>query len=152
MDDSIYLQALNQSFLKFLDRLKEQLSGYSDEQLIWITVEGISNSAGNLAIHLLGNLNHFIGATLGNTSYMRNRPLEFSTEFKPLEEIYEEIETTKLMITSVLLKLDHETLNSDYPYEFGDETPSTHKWLIQCMTHFAYHMGQINYHRRLLDK
>jgi hypothetical protein len=151
MKDHIYLEALNQSFQKNLDHLKEELTSYTNQKLIWTTKPGISNSAGNLAIHLLGNLNHFIGAVLGKTGYERNRPLEFSLEFKPTTEICKEIEDTKQMLALIILGLDHKALNADYPYDFDDFTVSTHKWLIQLSTHFSYHLGQINYHRRLLD-
>lgn len=151
MDESIYLDALNQSFQKYLDRLKDELLAYSDESVMWKVPDGIANSAGNLAVHLYGNLNHFIGAVFGNTGYVRDRPLEFSIKNKPRAEIIEEIDATKQMLNDVLPTLTREILHADYPIKFGDETPTTHKWLIQLSTHFVYHLGQINYHRRLLD-
>ena len=64
---------------------------YKNEEDVWKIKEGISNSAGNLTLHLLGNLNHFIGATLGNTGYVRERDKEFSLKNIPRIQLVEDL-------------------------------------------------------------
>ena len=73
-------------------KLKEEISLYKDETNLWKVENTISNSAGNLCLHLIGNLKHFIGATLGNTGYVRQRELEFSSKNIPRSELHSEID------------------------------------------------------------
>ncbi len=77
--------ALIEIFERDLLKLKEEISLYKDENNLWVTEKQISNAAGNLTLHLIGNLNHFIGATLGHTGYVREREKEFSTKNIPLK-------------------------------------------------------------------
>ena len=149
MENNIYLHSLSKSFDAKLEQLTAELEAYSNEDVIWMTSGQISNSAGNLVLHLLGNLNHFIGAPLGKTGYVRNRPLEFNMEYKPLEEIIYELKACRKMVMDVLRSL--ESFDSEYPAEFSGTQNSEVKSLIHISGHLAYHTGQINYHRRLLD-
>ena len=82
-------QSLSQIFTRDLTKLKGELSAYTNEADLWKVTDGISNSAGNLTLHLLGNLNHFMGATLGNTGYVRNRDAEFALKDVPREQLLE---------------------------------------------------------------
>lgn len=142
-------------FIEFFERdltaLHKEISSYTNEQRLWLVSGNISNCAGNLSLHLNGNLHHFIGAILGKTGYIRNRDKEFSTKGVPRAELLASIEKTKHMITLTLHNLSAEEYNSLYPIEFLGKNLMTDHMLLQLSTHLNYHLGQINYHRRLLD-
>ena len=147
-----YSQSLLALFTRDLNKLKEELSLYSDEAMIWKTESHIANSAGNLTLHLLGNLNHFIGATLGNTDYIRDRDAEFSEKNIPRHTLINDIDSTIGVLIDVLGSLSNEDLEKEFPLHIRDKKDSTGNTLIHLFGHLAYHLGQINYHRRLLDK
>ena len=139
-------------FTRDLNKLKSEIMLYNNEQHIWLVQENITNSAGNLTLHLVGNINHFIGKVLGNVNYERQRDLEFSLKNVPRNELIEMIDETIAIISKVLPSLNDEQINSDYPLIVFKEKMSTEYFLIHLATHLGYHLGQINYHRRLLDK
>lgn len=137
-------------FQRDLLKLKEELSLYQNEADMWKLTDGISNSAGNLALHLIGNLNHFIGATLGNTGYVRNRDAEFALKDVPREKILADIDTLLPIVSAAILPLSTAELEQDFPLEVGGRRAPTGQFLIHLTAHLSYHLGQINYHRRLL--
>ncbi|MCW3127665.1 MAG: DinB family protein [Bacteroidetes bacterium] len=134
-----------------LNNLKTELLAYKDEANIWKTDGNISNSAGNLTLHLIGNLNHFFGATLGHTGFIRDRDSEFSNKSIARAVIIEEIDKTIAMMEFVYNKLDNDALERTFPLRKHDKEESTAHFIIHLFGHFTYHLGQINYHRRLLD-
>lgn len=138
-------------FERDLQRLKTEIEFYKDEDNLWVLKEGISNTAGNLCLHLLGNLNHFIGATLGNTGYVRHRDDEFSLKNIPRDDLYMNIENCILVVKGTLLKLTDEDLEKEFPLEKHGSIVRTLDMLLHLLGHLSYHLGQINYHRRLLD-
>lgn len=131
--------------------LKQELELYKSEEAIWRIDKTILNSAGNLCLHLAGNLNTYIGAILGNTGYVRNRPEEFSLKNIPKQELISKVEHTIEVVNTVLSNITEAQLQSDYPQPFNNNTVSTEYFLIHLATHLSYHLGQVNYHRRLLD-
>jgi uncharacterized damage-inducible protein DinB len=135
-----------------LDRLKNEIGLYGEESIIWKTDKNISNSAGNLCLHLIGNLNTYIGATLGGSSYIRNRELEFSLKDVAKEELLAKIEDTIITVNNTLDKLTEADLAGEYPILILEKKINTGLFLCHLTTHLSYHLGQINYHRRLLDK
>lgn len=137
------------SFLQHLDLLKKEIEQYPSDESLWTVADGISNSGGNLTTHLIGNLNHFIGYALGNTGYVRNRPLEFNVKNLSKLELIENIEETKNMLSKSISPVN---LNDEYPPEMWGEEMTVNQSLIKLLTHFVYHLGQVNYHRRLLTK
>ena len=141
---------LTELFERDLLKLKEELNKFTDESNIWKTANGVSNSAGNLTLHLIGNLNHFIGATLGNTGYIRTRDLEFSTKGTPRAQVLADIDKTIEVVVAVLNALTKENLESNFPIDlFGQKT--TLFFLAHLYGHLSYHLGQINYLRRMLE-
>lgn len=138
-------------FERDLNKLKEEISLYKDEKNLWIIEKNISNSAGNLALHLIGNLNHFIGAVLGKTGYVRERDLEFSNKNIPKEKILLAIDETIIMIKNVLSNVTDEILTGQFPEKKQGQDYPTNFILLHLLAHLEYHLGQINYHRRLLD-
>ncbi|MDZ7624548.1 MAG: DinB family protein [Ignavibacteriaceae bacterium] len=113
--------------------------------------EIVKNSAGNLCLHLCGNLQHFIGAVLGNSGYIRNRDAEFSKKNVPIRELVAEIELTAKVVEKALKNLPEEILEKTYPINVFGYEMTTEYFLTHLTTHLNYHLGQINYHRRLLD-
>jgi len=147
-----YSESLLALYTRDLNKLKEELSLYSNEPTIWRTAPNISNSAGNLTLHLIGNLNHFIGATLGKTDYVRDREAEFTIKNIPRHTLIDEIDSTIGMLIDVLGSLSNTDLDKEFPVDKPVKKDSTGNMLIHLFGHLAYHLGQINYHRRLLDK
>lgn len=138
-------------FERDLQKLKTEIELYKDEDNLWVVKESISNSAGNLCLHLLGNLSHFIGATLGNTGYVRRREDEFSLKNIPRQDLVMNIENCRLIVKNTLAKITAADLEKDFPLQKHDTTVSTEHMLLHLFGHLGYHLGQINYHRRLLD-
>jgi hypothetical protein len=137
-------------FERDINKLAEELMLYKNEEDVWKIKEGISNSAGNLTLHLIGNLNHFIGTTLGNTGYIRERDKEFSLKNIPRIQLVEDLEKVKEVIKNTLSKLPDDDLEKDFPVPLNDKTLSTSFVLMHLLAHFNYHLGQVNYHRRLI--
>ncbi len=144
-------ESLRSLFNRDLNKLKTELEAYQKEENLWKVDKNIANSAGNLVLHLVGNLNHFIGTHLGNTGYIRQRELEFSLKDVPRAELIEKLEATIAMIDSVLPQLSEEDLKKEYPLIVFESAMTTDYFLIHLVAHLDYHLGQINYHRRLLD-
>lgn len=138
-------------FTRDLNSLKKEINSYSNESTLWLVPEGISNSAGNLCLHLVGNLNHFIGATLGNTGYVRQRDLEFSLNDVPKEKLILQVNDTIEVVVSTLDGLSDSDLQQEYKHRVFKEPMTTEYFLVHLTMHLAYHLGQINYHRRLLE-
>lgn len=138
--------------LQDLRRLKSEIELYNDEKNIWLTAPGISNPAGNLCLHLVGNLNTYFGAVLGNTGYLRNRELEFSLKDISREELLQKIDATMGVVESSLIHLNPEQLQAEFPIVIWDKPMSTAYTLVRLTAHLSYHLGQINYHRRLLER
>ncbi|MBL86439.1 MAG: DinB superfamily protein [Winogradskyella sp.] len=138
-------------FKRDLTKLKEEIQLYNKESNLWITDKLVSNSAGNLALHLVGNLNHFIGTALGNTGYVRQRDLEFSLKNISVEELIKQINDTIMVVENTLSSLTQSDLDKEYEKNPFKEKMTTEYFLLHLSMHLAYHLGQINYHRRLLD-
>lgn len=147
----MFIQDLQSIFERDLQKLKSEIELYRDENKLWYSEKGISNSAGNLCLHLIGNLNAYIGAELGKTGYVRQRDLEFSLKDIPRKELVENIEATIEVVNKSLAMVANEQLESDYAIMVFKEKVSTGLFLLHLATHLSYHLGQINYHRRLLD-
>jgi len=144
-------EVLNKIIQRDLQKLKSEIESYKDESNLWRIEKNISNSAGNLCLHLVGNLNTYIGATLGQTGYVRDRDAEFSLKNIPRKELIQKIEDTISVVSKVLPTLDDDTIQKEYPLLVLKEKTSTEYFLIHLTTHLGYHLGQVNYHRRLLD-
>jgi uncharacterized damage-inducible protein DinB len=145
------IDTLIQLFERDLNRLMTEIGLYKEEETIWKIVKGISNSAGNLTLHLIGNLNTYIGKELGGTGYVRNREMEFSTKFVKRDLLIEQLNATLEMIKATLSSLSNEDLNLEYPILVFTEKTTTEYLLVHLTTHLTYHLGQINYHRRLIE-
>jgi len=142
---------LNSIIKRDLLKLKTEIESYKDESALWRIEKRIANSGGNLCLHLIGNLNTYIGAILGQTGYVRDRDAEFSLKNIPRKELIQKIEDTIQVIDRVLPTLTPEQLEKEYPIIVLKEPTTTEFFLVHLAAHLTYHLGQINYHRRLLD-
>lgn len=138
-------------FERDLNRLITEIELYKNEENIWRLEKQIANSAGNLVLHLIGNLNSLIGTEIGHTNYVRHRELEFSQKNIPRAVLIEQLKNTLEMIKSALAPLTEEELKKDYPVLKFSEITSIEYLLVHLSTHLTYHLGQINYHRRLTE-
>jgi hypothetical protein len=145
------IDTLKSLFNRDLKQLKAEIESYQNENKIWHIQQGITNSAGNLCLHLVGNLNTYIGAEFGKTGYIRDRPLEFSQKDVPRAVLIDKIEATIVVVNNALDNLSEAELKLEFPLLVFQTRTSTEFMLIHLTTHLAYHLGQINYHRRLLD-
>jgi len=135
-----------------LRALQRELDEYGKEGQIWQLPAGISNSAGTLTLHLVGNLQSFVGATLGGSAYVRDRQAEFSRRDVPRTEMIREIEQTIAVVDETMSTLSDEQLSNPFPLAFGEIRVSTGDFLIHLATHLAFHVGQVDYHRRLVTQ
>ncbi len=142
-----YLTAIISRELRALSR---EIRSFPDDETLWRRPPGVTNSAGTLALHLTGNLRHFVGAKLGATGYRRDRQAEFSQRGLSREELARQVEETVSVVESVLPQVTTETLAQDFPEAVGGQTIRTDEFLLHLATHLAYHLGQLDYHRRLV--
>lgn len=145
-------ESLAELFIRDIDRAMIALKAYSNEETLWLKDHEIPNSAGNLFLHICGNLRHFIGAVLGESGYIRRRDDEFNLTGVKRSELLAELKTTKKMLKEVLPNLSDTDLDESFPIKVFDKEMSTRYFLLHLYGHLNYHLGQINYHRRLLDK
>ncbi|SIN75483.1 DUF1572 family protein [Algoriphagus halophilus] len=145
------LNELIKLFERDLDRLYKEIDAYTDEKVLWETENQISNSGGNLCLHLLGNLQAFVGHELGGFDYKRDREFEFAGKDVPKSELLHEITKLKRIMVSSLEGMDETLINKNYPIEVFGRPMTNEYFLIHLYGHFNYHLGQINYHRRILQ-
>lgn len=144
-------QTLIALFERDLNRVINELALYQNESNIWRIEKNISNSAGNLALHLVGNLNTYIGKEIGKTGYIRNRELEFSLKDIARPVLIEQLEDTIVMIKAALATVTDEDLKKEYPLLVLSEMTTTEFLMVHLLSHLNYHLGQVNYHRRLIE-
>ena len=133
-----------------LKKLEEEISLYPSEESLWMIEGAIKNAAGNLCLHLCGNLQHYIGAVLGGSGYIRDRDREFAARNISRERLISEIQKTKAAVRSALEKVDPNTLDNIYPEHVFSHSMTTSYFLVHLTSHLGYHLGQVNYLRRLL--
>ena len=133
-----------------LTKLVQELQRFPSDPMLWQCAPGVANSAGNLALHLEGNLREYIGRQLGGIQFKRERPLEFSTTGLPLAHIVSRIEHVKDKIPEIVAALSPEALDANYPENVLGVPLSTKQFIIHLLGHLNYHLGQINYLRRIL--
>jgi uncharacterized damage-inducible protein DinB len=135
-----------------LRALRREVEAYADEADLWRPVAGTTNSAGTLVLHLAGNLQHFFGACLGHTGYVRDRAAEFSRRNVARGDLLSEIEAARSAVNAGLANLTSGQLTAEFPETVADASLTTGEYLIHLVTHCAYHLGQIDYHRRVVTR
>ena len=144
------IQTLLNLFERDLAKRKAEVEAYPNEGDLWRVEGEIANAAGNLCLHLAGNLRHFFGAVLGGTDYVRDRDAEFASKFVPRATLLAEVDAAAREVRTVLEKITDEDLQKNYPIEVFGHPMTTEFFVVHLATHLNYHLGQINYHRRIL--
>ncbi|MGB4773294.1 MAG: DinB family protein [Chitinophagaceae bacterium] len=145
------IEVLRNIFKRDLDKLEQEISAYAIDANLWVVEQNIANSGGNLCLHLIGNLKTFIGKELGGFNYTRDRDAEFATKGVERGVLLAAIVETREMVDSSLAKLEQDDLSGMFPVQVFSERTTIEYMLVHLATHLTYHLGQINYHRRLLD-
>jgi uncharacterized damage-inducible protein DinB len=135
-----------------LQALAREVEAYPDEGALWRLPEGITNSGGTLVLHLVGNVQHFLGARLAGTGFVRDRPAEFSARGVPRAALLRQIEAARSAVRAAAQKLTDEGLELDFPEAVGGMRVATGEYLIHLVSHFDYHLGQVDYHRRVVTR
>lgn len=144
---SAMVQAL---LLRDLRTLADELHAYGDGRLVWRLPPELPNSGGTLILHLTGNLQHYVGAVLGSSGYVRDRQKEFGARELQVDELMSEIRAAEEAVRQTLRHLREEQLAARYPEPIRNHTLQTSEMLLHLATHLAYHLGQVSYHRRLV--
>jgi len=132
-------------------KLIEEVNQFQKEENLWKTSGSVKNSSGNLVLHIIGGLNHFVGATLAQTGYVRNRDQEFIQKGVDRMDLVGRLEALIPMVTRTLSALTQEQMDSEFPIFFDKPKTSTSYVLVMLLAHLNYHLGQVNYLRRLLE-
>jgi len=133
-----------------LRALAREIEAYPDDASVWRTFPGIPNSAGTLALHLAGNIQHYLGARLGGTDYRRDRPAEFARRDASRSELRTEIERAISAADQTLRRLTERELAADFPEPVGGRIIRTDEFLLHLVAHLDWHLGQVDYHRRMV--
>jgi hypothetical protein len=150
MGDKIIAE-LSALFLRDLSKLEVEINLYPHETSLWHIAGDIKNPGGTLCLHLCGNLQHYVGAVLGRTAYIRHRETEFTTRNTPRQKLIDEINITTEAIRSTFSTLDDSILTKEYPEQVFGHPMTTSFFLVHLLSHLNYHLGQVNYHRRLIS-
>jgi len=136
-------------FSRDLRRLTQEIEAFPDTQSLWKTVPGVTNAAGTLALHLEGNLREYIGRQLGQIAYTRDRPLEFNARRVEQQELVARLAAVAAFIPGVVEQLSDDTLNAPFPEQVLGVSLSSRQFLVHINGHLNYHLGQIDYLRRV---
>jgi len=145
------LSSLKELYLRDLKKLKTEISSYKSEEKLWVKDGEIKNSGGNLCLHLVGNLKTFIGSGFGVIEYERDRPFEFNGQGVNKEELIKSIDETIDIVEKGLSSLSDSDLDKDFPIVIWEKATNMGYTLLHLHSHLNYHLGQVNYHRRMLD-
>ena len=133
-----------------LRALSREIEAYPDDELPWHVPPGIANSGGNLVLHLCGNLQYLVGAQLGATGFVRDRDAEFTQRGVARRELVARVQATSSVVERTLAGMSDERLAEDFPLVLNGYRARTDDFLLHLATHLAYHLGQVDYHRRLV--
>ena len=145
------IQSISALYVRDLQKLKIEIELYQFEEKMWVINQSILNSGGNLCLHIIGNIKTFIGNGLCQNGYVRQRELEFSKKNVSKADLFKEIEETIQIVKNGLSELTISQLDKPFPLKIGEDKTSVIHTLLHLHAHLNYHLGQINYHRRLLD-
>jgi uncharacterized damage-inducible protein DinB len=133
-----------------LEAFAREVELFPDDEVLWRTVPGITNSAGNLALHACGNMRHFVGAVLGGTGYVRDRPAEFATRAGRREDVARALRETAAVVKTALDRVPESALEAPFPEAHDGVQLPCRRFLLHLCVHLAFHLGQAGYMRRSL--
>ncbi len=141
-------RVLESLIVRELRAVRRELEAYPDDASVWREIPGVPNTGGTLALHVAGNLRHFLGAILGKDGYVRNRDAEFARRAAPRGELLAGIDAAIESVERALRGLPDDALAAAYPEPIAKRTVSTAVFATHLAVHLAYHLGQIDTHRR----
>jgi hypothetical protein len=141
---------LRTQILRELDGFIREVEACPDDTSLWAVAPGVTNSVGNLALHVAGNLQHFVGSILGQTGYVRNREHEFACREGSRAEVVAELTRAREVVDNTLARVTQADLDKDYPEPLAGNTINTATFLVHLGAHLAFHLGQAGYLRRLV--
>jgi uncharacterized damage-inducible protein DinB len=144
------LDDVRKLLVRELRALGREVELFPDDESLWRTVPGLTNSAGNLVLHVCGNLKHFVGAILGHTGYVRDREREFAAREGSRADVLRQVEEAVGVVSDVLARLPEDVLDAPYPEVHGGVQLSGRLFLLHLCTHAAFHLGQVGYARRVV--
>lgn len=133
-----------------LKALAREVAAYPDDAAVWRIFPGIPNSGGTLVLHLTGNIQHYVGVVLGQTDYRRDRGAEFARRDVPRRELAVEIDRAIAAVEHAVPRLTARALRADYPEKVGGRVVVTDEFLLHLVSHLSWHLGQLDYHRRMV--
>jgi hypothetical protein len=141
-------QLLGPLFTRDLQRLRQELASFPNDASLWQSVPGITNPAGNLALHLEGNLRQYIGRELAGIPYTRDRDLEFGTKALTQADLLARVDQLAQWLPNAVEQLPSSQLHLPFPTEPWGYPVITGQFLLHLYGHLQYHLGQIDYIRR----
>jgi uncharacterized damage-inducible protein DinB len=127
------------------DSVHEWVAPISTEQL-WTRPYPYGNSIGHLLLHVTGNLNHYIGARIAATGYVRDRPLEFSdTSKRPKEQVLTSFDRAIDMVAATIRRQSAADLVAPYSDDTQPDCPDRFSAFMRMAAHAYHHTGQIIY-------
>jgi uncharacterized damage-inducible protein DinB len=142
--------ALHVTLRRELAAVRRSVEAYPDDESLWRRPAGAPNAGGTLVLHLAGNLQHYVGAVLGRSGYVRDRDAEFARRDVAREDLLAELDATGEVLERTLDALDDAALAAPYPERVSDRELRTCDFLVHLASHLAYHLGQLDYHRRIV--
>lgn len=146
----MFIEHIHHIMVRELRGMKNELLAYQDEGDIRRSVPGLPNTAGTIALHVAGNLQHFVGAQLGKSGYVRDRDAEFGRREVSVAEIVDELDKTIAALDATFARLEEKAMDRPFPQEIAGVRPTVGEFLVHLVAHLAYHLGQIDYHRRCI--
>jgi uncharacterized damage-inducible protein DinB len=128
---------------EYWPRLRACVESLSDEELWWRPNE-VSNSAGNLVLHLNGNVTQWLVIPFHHGDDRRDRAAEFARR-EPVTAavLLEPLAATMARAADVLSRLTEADLRATYGIQ--GYTVSGLDAVYQVVEHFGMHYGQIVY-------
>jgi uncharacterized damage-inducible protein DinB len=148
--DATRLATIRRVLVRDLTAVAREVDAYPDDALLWRDVTGLPNPGGTLVLHVAGNLEHYVGAVLGGSGYVRDRDAEFSTRGPGRAELRARIESAVAAVEAALARLTPETCAAPYPESVAGRRVRTSDFLLHLVAHLGYHLGQLDYHRRMV--
>lgn len=142
--------ALARILVRDIRGLISEIEAYPADASVWETASGVTNSGGNLALHVAGNVQYFIGAVLNSSGFIRDRDAEFTSRGRPRARLLAELEAAITAVEQTLPRLTAEQLAAEYPVPVAGRRVRTSDMLVHLAAHLGYHLGQVDYHRRFV--
>ena len=150
MEPTSILDDVRALLVRDIEGMQREISMFPDDPSLWETRPGIANPAGSLALHLAGNIRHFIGLMLGGIPYARDRDGEFTRRGLSRLEVTSELVAALAVVHDVLPRLTADQIDAQWPEMPAPVPVTTRRFLVHLCTHAAFHVGQAGYIRRIV--